>query len=100
MRTFVPHRAPELIGLPGRKAGRLDRQTHPLFLEERHAHRALEHRFEFGMRIGDRLQPRAPAQERMDHLPLDRPGPDDRDLHHDVVEARRLEARQHRLLRA
>ena len=36
----------------------------------------------------------------MDHVALDRTRPDDRDLHDDVVEARRLEARQHRHLRA
>ena len=36
----------------------------------------------------------------MHHLPDDRTGPDDRDLHDEVVEAGRLEARQRRHLRA
>ena len=85
---------------PGVEAGRFDRHAHPLLLKERHAQRAFEHRLQLGMRIGHRLEPGAPAQERMDHLPLNRPGPNDRDLHDDVVKARRLHPRQHRLLRA
>ena len=36
----------------------------------------------------------------MDHVALNRPRPDDRDLHHEIVEAGRLHPRQHRLLRA
>ncbi len=56
--------------------------------------------FELRMRIGHRFVARAAPQKRMDHLPLNRSRPDDRDLHHDVVKARRLHARQHRLLRA
>ncbi len=52
------------------------------------------------MRVGHRFAPRAPVQVRVHHLPDDRPGPDDRDLHDDVVEGRRLEARQRRHLRA
>ncbi len=36
----------------------------------------------------------------MHHPALDRAGPDDRDLDHEVVEARGFEPRQHRLLRA
>src|SRR3546814_15515527 len=35
----------------------------------------------------------------MDHVTLDRPGADDRDLDHQVVEAFGLDARQHRHLR-
>ena len=52
------------------------------------------------MRIRHRFHAVAPAQERMDHVALNRPRPDDRDLHDDVVETRRFQARQHRLLRA
>ena len=51
-------------------------------------------------RIGDRLQALPPAQVRMHHAALDRPGAHDRDLDDEVVEARGLQARQHRLLRA
>src|SRR3546814_16017391 len=35
----------------------------------------------------------------MDHVTLDRPGADDRDLDHQIVEAFGLDARQHRHLR-
>ena len=36
----------------------------------------------------------------MHHVALDRAGPHDRDLDHEIVEGLRLEARQHRHLRA
>ena len=48
--------------------------------------RAFEDRLQLRVRIGHRFQPAAPAQERMDHLPLNRTRADDRDLHDDVVE--------------
>ena len=60
-RALVPHRAPQLIRLPRRKAGRFDRHAHALFLEQRHAERALEDGLEFGMRIGDRFEAVAPS---------------------------------------
>ena len=89
-RALMPHCAAELIGLAGREAGRLDRQSHSLLLKERHAERAFQHRFEFGVRIRNRLEPRTPAQKRMDHLALNRPRPNDRNLHDDVVKTGRL----------
>ena len=94
------HRAAQLIRFTGREAGGDHRQLHHLFLEDRHAERALEHLAHRLARIGDRLFLRAPAQIRMHHVALDRPGTDDRDLDHEVVELLRLQPRQHRHLRA
>src|SRR5579875_1255772 len=99
-RTFMPHRAAQLIGLAGRETGGFDRHAHALFLKERYAERSLQNRLEFRMWIRHRLETVAPAQERMDHLALDRARPDDRDLNDDVVKARGLHAWEHRLLRA
>ena len=42
----------------------------------------------------------APAQVGMHHVALDRPRPHDRHLDHEIIEAARLEARQHRHLRS
>ena len=52
------------------------------------------------MRILHRLAPRAPLQIRMDHFPDDRPGPDNRHLHDNVVKPRRPQPRQAGHLRA
>ena len=52
------------------------------------------------MRVAHRLAARAAIQIRMHHLPDDRPGPDDRHLHDDVVERVGLQPRQRRHLRA
>ena len=46
------------------------------------------------MGVGDGLLARAPPQVRVDHVPDDRPRPDDRDLDHEVVEVGGLEPRQ------
>ncbi len=89
-RTLVAHRAAQLVGLAARKAGGFHRHAHPLLLKERHAERAFENRFERGMRIRDRFHAVAPAQERMDHVALNRARTNDRDLHDDVVETLRL----------
>ena len=47
-----------------------------------------------------RLDAVAPAQIGMHHVALDRPRPHDRDLDDEIVEAARLQSRQHRHLRA
>ena len=70
-----------------------------LFLKQRDAERALQHRFERRMRIGDVFASLAPLQKRIHHLPHDRPRPDDRHLHHDVVKLPGPQARQARHLR-
>ena len=72
---------------------------HRLLLEDRHAQRAFEHAAHRRGRIGDRLLALPPPQIGMDHVALDRPRPHDGDLDHQVVEAARPQARQHRHLR-
>ena len=52
------------------------------------------------MVVDHRLAAGAAIQIRMHHLPDDRARADDRDLHDEIVEARRLEPRQRRHLRA
>ena len=94
------HRPAQLIGFARRIAGRDDRQLHHLFLEQRHAERAFEHRLEILRRIIHRLLAATPAQVGMHHVALNRPGPHDRHLDHQVVEIRRPVPRQHRHLRA
>ena len=89
------HRAAELVGLARREAGHGDRQPHRLFLEEGHAERLFEDFANLVVRIGRFLLPVAAAEVRMDHLPLNRPRPDDRHLDDQVVEALRLQPRQH-----
>ncbi len=100
VRALVPHGAAQFVRLPGRETGSLDRQAHALFLEERHAQGALEHRLQLGMRIGHGLEAAAPPDIRMDHVALDGARADDGDLHDDVVETARPQARQGRHLRA
>jgi hypothetical protein len=99
-RALVTHRAPQAIGLAGAEPRRFHRHAHPLLLKERDAQRAFQDRLKLFMRIGDLFETVAAPQERMDHIALDRAGPNDRHLHDDVVEAPRLEAREHRHLRA
>ncbi len=52
------------------------------------------------MRIGDVFLAVAPPQVRVDRPTLDGTGPDERHLHHEVVEARGAQPRQRRHLRA
>ncbi len=94
------HRATQLIGFAGREAGRDHRQLHHLLLEDRHAERARQHRTHRLARIVHRLFAVTPAQVRMHHAALDRPGPHDRHLDHQIEEASRTQPRQHRHLRA
>ena len=91
---------PQLIGLPRREARRHHGQRHGLLLEQRHAKRASKHALDARIGIGDRLLSCAPSQVGMHHVALNGPGPHDGHLHHQVVEAPRLQARQHAHLRA
>src|SRR3546814_14771699 len=70
--------------------------AHRLFLEERDAERLAEHAFQFGLRIFDLLGAGAATKIGMDHVALDRTGPDDRDLDDEIVKSARLDVRQHR----
>ena len=92
------HGPAKLIGLVGGEAGGHDRQGHRLLLKEWHAQGLAEHPLHVLARIGHRLLAVAAAQIGMNHVPLDRPGPNDRHLDHEVVEAPRPQPRQHRHL--
>ena len=101
------HGAAEPIGFVGRKFRRGDGDLHRLLLEQRHAEGAFENLFQFVWRSVCRigrgimllLDAVAPAQIRMHHVALDRPRPHDRNFDDEIVEALRLQARQHRHLR-
>ncbi len=102
------HGAAQPIRLVGREFRRRDGDLHRLFLEQRHAERSFENVFQFvgrpmrgsGGGIMLLLDAVAPAQIGMHHVALDRPRPHDRDLDDEIVEALRLQSRQHRHLRA
>ncbi len=80
------HGAAQLVGFRRREAGGDDGDLHRLLLEQRHAQRLRQHRFQFLRRIGDGLLAAAPAQIGMHHVALDRAGAHDRDLDDQVVE--------------
>ena len=71
-----------------------------LLLKERHAQRALQDRLQRGMRIRDLLFLLTPPHVGMHHLADDGPGPDDGDLHDEIVEPLGIVARQRGHLRA
>ena len=82
-------RAAQAVGLLGREARADDGDLHRLFLEQGHAEGLAQH---LAQRVGgeaDLLLPVPAAQEGVDHVALDRPRADDRDLDHEVVEAAR-----------
>ena len=93
------HGSTQLIGLAGSVFRGDDGQFHHLFLEQRHAQGALENRQQLLRGIDDRLLSVSPAQVGMHHVALNRPGPDDGHLDHQVVEGPGLEPRQHGHLR-
>ena len=86
--------APQFLRLAAGEARRRHGHAQQLFLEERHAERALEDGLEGRMRHGHGLAPRAAPQIRMHHVAHDRAGSDDGHLDDQVVEALGLEARQ------
>ncbi len=94
------HGAAQLVCL-GRGEARADNgDLHGLLLKQGHAQRLFQHGAQLRARVFRALQPLTPAQIRVDHVALDRPGPHNRDLDHEVIEAPRLHARQHAHLRA
>src|SRR4051794_31535144 len=80
------HRAAKTIGGTGPHARDVHRDLDDLLLVEDHPERVLEDRLEQRMRVRDRLAALLAADVRMHRVALDRPGPDDRDLDHQVVE--------------
>ena len=99
LRPLESHRPAQLLGFAAGESRHGHRHAQQLLLEERHAERALEDRLERRMGVDDRFLALAALQIRMHHLTDDRPRPDDGDLDDEIVEARRLEARQRRHLR-
>ena len=93
------HRSTQLVGLAGREPGGDDGKLHHLLLEDRHAFGTLQNTAHSLAGIGHRFEPLPPPQIRMHHAALDRSGPHDRNLDHQVVEICRRKARQHRHLR-
>ncbi len=94
------HPASQRVCLARREVGREDSQLHHLFLEDRHAQRALQRLLGLLAGIDDGLLLLAALQVWMHHAALDRPRTHDRHLHHQVVELLRLQARKHAHLRA
>jgi hypothetical protein len=101
------HGAAQTVGLVGCELRRRNGDLHRLLLEQRHAERAFENVAQFVGRSVHRvgggvmllLDAVAPAQIGMHHVALDRTRAHDRNFNHKVVEALRLEPRQHRHLR-
>ena len=88
---LAAHRAPQALGFADREAGQRHRDLQHLVLEDDDAECVRERLRE--QRVVDRRhearvlsQPLAMLDVRMDGLALDRPGPDERDLHGQVVE--------------
>ena len=99
------HRAPQPLGLPHAEPRERDRDLEHLVLEDDDAVRLAERLGEQRM-VDRRDEARILAQAlavldvRMDGLPLDRPRPDERDLHREVVEVLRPRTQQALHLRA
>ena len=100
LRSLEAERAAQFLRLAAAETGGDHGHAQQLLLEQRHAQRARENRLERRVRVGHRLAPGTAVQKRMHHLSHDRPRPDDRHLHHDVVKLLRPESGQARHLRA
>ena len=97
-----PHGFAQTVGLAVRELSGDHGDLHRLFLEQRHAQGLLQHLLQLVLgvlwpRLGvvRQLQPVAATQIGMDHVALDRAGPDDGDLDHQIIEAARLQPGQH-----
>jgi len=88
------HRLAEDVRLEGGVAAHLDRDLHHLLLVEDHAQGVLQDGLEARMQVGDRLGSGSASQVGVDGVPLDRAGANDRDLHHQVLEALRPALRE------
>ena len=92
----------------GRELGRIERNLHGLLLEDRYAQRTFENARQFVRWAVMRtwcgylhlLGPAPSFKIGMDHVALDRAGPNDSDLNHEIVEFARTQPWQHVHLRA
>ena len=99
-RSAHAHGAAQLLGFGAGEAGDGHGHAQQLLLKERHAERALEHRLERRMRIGDLLLALAAAHVGVHHLAHDGAGADDGHLHDEIVKAHRRVVRNRSHLRA
>ena len=93
------HGAAQAVGLATAEVRSGHGDLHHLFLEYGYAQGALQHFLQCRAGVLHRLRVGARLQIRMDHAALNRAGPHDGHLHHQVVIAARLQARQHAHLR-
>ena len=93
LRAFEAHGAAEFFGFASGEVGGDHGDAQQLLLKERNAERALEHGFERRVRVSDCFASLAALDKGIHHLADDGAGADDRDLHHDVVEALGQQAR-------
>jgi hypothetical protein len=82
--------AADPVGLGQVVPGNLE-DPHDLLVEHDHAVGLLEHRTQRGMRVPGPLPPVAAVDVRADHVGLHRARPEQRDVHHQVLEPLRLE---------
>ena len=79
------HRAAQLVGLTGRKAGGDDCELHDLLLKDRHSQSPLEHASDRLARIADIFLAVSAPEIRMHHIALNRARTDNRNLDDEVV---------------
>ncbi|OIQ77028.1 hypothetical protein GALL_412830 [mine drainage metagenome] len=95
-----PHGSAQLVGLGRGEVRHVNRHLHELFLEQRDAERLGQGLLQPRVQVRDLLPATRALDVGVHRAALDGSGPDERDLHHDVVEATRLEPGQRRHLRA
>ena len=98
--SLEAHGAAQVFRLAAGEAGHRHRHAQQLFLEQRHAERALQDRLEQRMIEDDRLAAGAAIEIRVHHLPDDRTRTNQGDFDDEVVEFFGTKARQRRHLRA
>ena len=92
--------AAQLFGFTAREAGHDHRHADQLLLKQRNAQGAPEHQLQQRMVVGDRLESLAALHVGIHHVTDDGAGADDGYLHHEVVKAGGMIARQGRHLGA
>ncbi len=93
------HCSSQRIGFACSEARCDHRDLHDLLLKDRHAQGSFQRDLQPLARIFNRLQTLTPPQIRMYCAALNRTGPHDRDLDHQIVKLLRPQSRQHRHLR-
>ena len=81
------HGLAEPVGLSGGEPGDVDGEAHELFLEQRDAEGSCQGVLARRVEVGDLLLPVTTPDVGVDRSALDRTGPDEGDLDHQVVEA-------------